>query len=101
MATNKSEYTVYLTDTDGSVVAVKPGDGIPTWAKITNPYVLGAEESGEQADEPVTGPPPRAGKGSGESAWRKYAEDNGVDVSQVEGRDDIINAVDKAGVPVE
>lgn len=103
MAANKSEYTVYLTDPEGAVVAVKPGDDLPGWAKVTNPYVLGgeAEESVAEAVDTPAGPPPRAGKGSSESAWRKYAEDNGVDVSGVEGRDDIIDAVDKAGVPVE
>lgn len=107
MASNKSEYTVYLTDSDGAVVAVKPGGDIPSWAKVTNPYVLGtgSEESVADAPEEVAdtpaGPPPKAGKGSGEAAWRSYAEDKGVDVSGAEGRDDIIDLIDKAGVPVE
>ena len=102
MAKNQSEYALHLHDRDGNLVSVMPGDEIPSWAEVTNPYVLGKEESESAASDGTSdGPPPRAGKGSGEPAWRKYAEDNGVDVSGLEGRDDIIAAVDKAGVPVE
>ncbi|MCV7434819.1 hypothetical protein [Mycolicibacterium bacteremicum] len=105
MATNKSEYALYLNDKDGSLVTVMPGEDIPSWAKVTNPYVLGKDSeepgSGESEEVESSGPPPRAGKGSGEAAWRAYAEEQGVDVSGAEGRDDIIDALDAAGVPVE
>jgi hypothetical protein len=52
---------------------------------------------GESSD----GPPPKAGKGSGEDKWRAYAEEQGVDVSDAEGRDEIIAALEEADVPVE
>lgn len=47
-----------------------------------------------------SGPPPRAGKGSGEDKWRAYADEQGVDVSEAEGRDDVIAALEEADVPV-
>lgn len=31
---------VYLLDETGSVVALRPGDEVPSWASVTNPDVL-------------------------------------------------------------
>lgn len=55
-------------------------------------------------DGPVGGPevlaadgppePPRAGRGSGASAWRSYAAAVGVDVPDGASRDEIVAAVD-------
>jgi len=52
------------------------------------------------ADEEVP-IPPKAGKGSGEDKWRAYAAAQGVDVTDIEDRNDIIAALKDAGVPVE
>lgn len=89
---------IALFDEKGMLQQFSPGDEPPAWAvkKITNPGLWDAESSEEEA-----GPPPRAGKGSGEPAWRSYADSQGVDVSQAETRDDIINALSEAGVRVE
>lgn len=78
-----------------------PGDEVPAWARdlITNPSVW--DTSTPVKDDEETGPPPKAGKGSGEPRWREYAAKQGVDVSSAEGRDDIIDALRDAGVPVE
>lgn len=103
-----SSLTVYVAvrDEAGDVQSFGPGDDVPPWAKrlITNPNVwdggLPDSDPDSVEDEP-SGPPPRAGKGSGETAWRAYAESQGVDVSDAEGRDDIIDVLDAAGVPVE
>ncbi len=46
-------------------------------------------------------PPPRAGKGSGEDKWRAYAAAQGVDVSHIEDRNEIIAFLEEQGVPVE
>ncbi|HWU21556.1 MAG TPA: hypothetical protein VN088_08525 [Nocardioides sp.] len=53
--------------------------------------------------EPVAGPdaPPRSGRGSGTEAWASYAASNGVAVEDGASRDDIIAALDEAGVPTE
>jgi hypothetical protein len=48
--------------------------------------------------EPLPAPPPRAGRGSSEQAWRGYAELVGVTVPDGAGRDDIIAACEAAGV---
>jgi hypothetical protein len=47
----------------------------------------------------VGDPPPHGGAGSGREAWAKYAEDNGVEVSDEDERADIIEKVESAGIP--
>jgi hypothetical protein len=42
--------------------------------------------------------PPRSGRGSGIDAWRQFAEQNGVDTDDEMSRDDVIAAVESAGV---
>lgn len=53
----------------------------------------------DDADQPeLPEPPPRSGRGSGETAWRAWAAQAGVDVSDADGRDEIIDACERAGV---
>lgn len=47
------------------------------------------------------GPPPRAGRGSGEDKWRAYAAEKGVDVDAIEERNEIIAFLESQGIPVE
>lgn len=42
--------------------------------------------------------PPRSGRGSGIDAWRKYVEDNGVDMPTDASREDLIAAAEGAGL---
>ncbi len=63
-------------------------------------------EDGDELADPAAEsvapvPPPRAGKGSGEDKWRAYAAEVGFDVTGIEDRNDIIAALESAGVPVE
>lgn len=102
---------VAVFDDQGVLQQFGPGSKVPEWAqrKITNPNVWedgdvpfpatdgGGGDGGGASD----GPPPKAGKGSGEDKWRAYAERKGVDVSHIEGRDEIVDYLEKAGVPVE
>lgn len=54
------------------------------------------------APKPVVGtPPPTAGPGSSAKAWLEYAHANGVDVVDDAKRDDVIQALTLAGLPVE
>lgn len=102
MATNQSDFAVYVTDKKGKQHCLLPGDEIPAWAgkQITNPYVLGVDPDAED-DEPGTdGPPPQSGRGSGADKWAAYAEAHGVDADGKD-RDEIIAACQEAGVPVE
>lgn len=46
-------------------------------------------------------PPPMAGAGSSRAKWAAYAEANGVEIADDATRDEIIEAVRAAGVPVE
>lgn len=89
---------VAVRDRLGNVQSFGPGDEVPGWAaeQITNPNVW---EGGEAPDG--DGPPPKAGKGSGEDKWRAYAERQGVDVSEADGRDDVITLLELAEVPTE
>lgn len=115
------QYAVALTGPDGVTHSFPPGStDYPDWAaKKMGPHCFEGGEDLFNEDgflqavihhdavipEPRggsgDGPPPRAGKGSGEDKWRAYAEANGVDVSGVDGRDEIIGACEDAGVPVE
>lgn len=53
-------------------------------------------------DTPKPTVPPRGGPGSGRDVWVKYAEANGVEVTDdMRSRDDVIAAVELAGVPAE
>lgn len=107
MAVNKSEFALHFANDSGEVTSVLPGDTIPSWAKVTNPYVTGDDEpTGMRLpnDAAVGGtddPPAKAGKGSGKEAWADYAEAHGVSVSDDASRDEIIAACESAGVPVE
>lgn len=49
----------------------------------------------------VVDAPPRSGPGSGKSAWAAFALAHGVDVHADASRDDIITAVEAAGINVE
>lgn len=47
------------------------------------------------------GPPPKGGPGSGAPAWREYAASKQVEVPADASREDVIAALDEAGVPTE
>ncbi|QIG58385.1 head-tail connector protein [Mycobacterium phage Cornie] len=90
---------VAVFDEFGNVHTFGPGDDVPGWARIliTNPSVW--DRVAESAED--DGPPPRSGKGSGEGPWRAYAAQKGVDVSEADGREEIIALLQAAGVSVE
>lgn len=86
------------------------------WAKrINNPDVWEQESEApvEQPakEEPAKGPakeepeksdaPPRHGRGSSKEAWAKFASEHGVFVGEDDSRDDIIAALESAGVVEE
>lgn len=62
-------------------------------AKIPNPVAWDGES---KLPDEESGPtePPRSGRGSGEDAWRAYAEDLDLEVPDGASRDDIIALVD-------
>lgn len=66
--------------------------------QITNPKAWGEDEAAEAASD---GPPPKAGRGSGKEAWAAYAEAKDVEFDADASRDEIIAAVEAAGVPTE
>lgn len=70
---------------------------------VRSPMVDGAITNGYLVEVPRgrVALPPRAGAGSGGGAWRAYAEDHGVAVPDDAGRDDVIAALDAAGVATE
>lgn len=99
---------VAVQDDDGVTHSFGPDSDVPDWAKrkITNEkvwddYDPDAVKDPEPAGGDPQGPPPQSGKGSGEDKWRAYAEQQGVDVSDVEGRDEIIDRLEAEGKPVE
>lgn len=95
---------VHVHGDDGQTAVFGPDDDIPLSiaAKITNPDVW-ADKPSALAPEPpgVSGMPPKRGPGSGATAWREYASSKGVEVPADAPRDDVIAALDKAGVPTE
>lgn len=102
-------YAVHLRKGE-ELVTFLPGDDVPEWAakQITNPLAWGTERAavaagsggvgGEaQVDD---GPPPQGGAGASRQRWADYAASNGVQVQDDWKREDIIDACEKAGVPV-
>jgi hypothetical protein len=91
----KLAYTVGLF-VDGETKFYGPDDEVP-------PEI--AKQIGEHAWEPeeskTDGPPAKAGKGSSKEAWVAYAEASGVAVPDGASREEIVAALDDAGVPTE
>lgn len=90
-----------------------PGDKVPAdaaklitmqkaWEEPPAVVVSPLAESDEQVGTTTaTTVPARAGKGSGKEAWVAYAAANGVQHDPDASRDEIVSAVESAGVPVE
>jgi hypothetical protein len=101
--------TVHVHDDDGRTTVLGPGDTVPDWAveKITNPDVWDEPPTGEpdRKEDGGTsrndGPPPMSGAGSGREAWAAYAAAHDVAVPDDAKRDDIVAAVQAAGVETE
>lgn len=81
-----------------------PADAKPVTEPAPNtPPAVDEDGEPEEVTEPAPPvgsltPPPRAGRGSGLSAWQAYAAAAGVDHPEDAGRADIIAACIKAGV---
>lgn len=86
---------VHVFDENGAAYVFKPGDSVPEWArkKITNPRVWSAEAA--------VVVPPQAGPKGGRDKWAAYAESQGVAVDSDWKRDDIIEALEAQGIPVD
>lgn len=56
MAKNNSEFYVHALK-DGELHSFGPGEDIPSWVKVDNPYVSGKQDS---EDEPVVDEPKAA-----------------------------------------
>ncbi|MET7395614.1 hypothetical protein ABZS66_19200 [Dactylosporangium sp. NPDC005572] len=65
------------------------------------PGELGEPGEPGPAGDSASKPPPRAGAGSDRESWAAYATRNGVDVAADAKRDEIIAALDTAGVPTK
>lgn len=99
-----SQGRLYVAETQ----AFGPGDTLPAWAvkAVTNPKVWAdgapAAESASTGSTGGAAVPPKGGPGSGKEAWAAYATAKGVEVTdEMRSRDDIIAALEKAGVPTE
>lgn len=110
---------VHVVERDGKGEVVRtgqfgPGEDLPAWAAkaITNPDVWdGPAPAHAQRDDTTPASalagsgdaatvPPRSGTGSGKEAWSAYAQAKGVDVPDGATREEIIAALEEAGVPV-
>lgn len=109
MAGRKLAYTVSVQDDDGDMHSFGPSDTVPAWAQkaITNP---GAWEDGESNADAGAGPaaagdtpaiPPKGGAGSAAENWRGYARSQGVDVAEDATREDVVAALEAAGIATE
>lgn len=105
--TRKLNTFVHVHDENGAAQIFGPSDDLPDWAAnaITNPDVWADRGEAAPVDEPEApvgdGPPPKGGGGSGAPAWREYAAKHNVEVADNASRDDVIAALDAAGVPTE
>lgn len=65
--------------------------GAHAWEDGVHPYGDASERGEGEA-------PPRAGSGSGRDQWAAFCEENGVEVSDEDKRDDLIRKCEEAGV---
>lgn len=113
---------VHVRDPEGGPRVLAPGDKVPDWAleQITNPKAWEggrvpaarpAPEAKPNSQQPdgttppapaAVKPPPRGGAGSGRDPWAAYARAAGHDsIAELATRDEILAALQAAGVPVE
>lgn len=81
----------------GQPEVFEEGSVAPSWAADqVDDHVFAA--TARAADGEV---PPKGGAGSGKDAWAAYAASRGVEVDEDATRDDIVAALESAGVPTE
>jgi hypothetical protein len=80
------------------------------WRRLTDEnggdLAAAFEQLAEANDDPpgavdVSSPPPRSGIGSGRDAWAAYARAHEFDIADGARREDIIAALEAAGIPTE
>lgn len=94
---------VHTVSPAGEVVVLKPDDELPEWAvsAVRNPKAWEGGAAPELPEAQPAGVPPKTGAGSGVDAWKAYAASKGVDVAALDKREDIVAALEKAGIPTE
>lgn len=108
---------VHVHDDNGKPHIFGPADVVPDWAreKITNPKAWAdspagdaspadpsdVPASGQEPGPPASDLPPRSGRGSGKEAWAAYAAAHDVEVPAGASREEIIEVLQKADVPVD
>lgn len=108
---NDIDGVVLAFDANGTAVTLNPGDTVPDGVDVGDHVLAGkaAAEKPAPVDGPTvsTGIPPRAGRGSNVEAWREYAQraatERGLNIDFPDDvkRDEIIEALSDAGIPVE
>lgn len=78
-----------------SVVFLRAGDDVPEGVSLGDHVVE------EISPAPALGAPPKAGPGSGASKWREFAAASGHPVDESMSRDDVIAALEAAGIRTE
>lgn len=115
------EGVVVALDSNGTGITLYPGDTVPEGVEV-GAHVLDGKPSKDAPKTKKTEPPakpaapaqpteltapPRAGKGSTVDAWREYATNAtaahglNIDFPDDVKRDEIIDALTDAGIPVE
>jgi hypothetical protein len=104
----KLAVNVLVVGEDGSPHALYAGETVPDWAaEQVGEHCFDADRDDEdvapelESEEGSSGIPPKSGRGSGAKAWASYAQANGLDVDEDASKDDIIAALEAAGVPTE
>lgn len=81
----------------GSGIAAQPGAGGVLPVTLQEKSGSGAHPAADAGSDV----PPKGGAGSGKDAWAAYAAKHDVKVADDATRDDIVAALDAAGVPTE
>lgn len=79
--------------------ATRVADTVDTAVKLVYEGWVRVEDE-TPAPQP-TGAPPKTGAGSGREHWAEYAGDHGLTVTDEQGRDEIIAALESAGITTE
>lgn len=98
---NRLNITVHVQKDDGTHAIFGPDDNVPAWAvaKISNPNVWDESPTIEDEATPVVeGVPAKGGPGATRQLWADYAGSKGFAVQEDWKRDDIIAALEAAGL---
>lgn len=88
-------------ETGSTVPNVETVPAVPEPAPEPAPAATAPAAQAPEQQAPVGTPPPRGGKGSGRTAWVRYAAGHGLNTDEFDDRDEIIAELRRRDIAVD